>query len=117
VGSKGGVIRFPLAQMTLQLFVHSDRFPEGFGNQSRSYSMKNYSQALKLVKKAEKDINKKSWIEISGEDKKRYEQMFQEVRLRLRDKHKVYHKTALTLMRKVRCKKEGARAECAEKKE
>ena len=117
VGSKGGVIRFPLAQMTLQLFVHSDRFPQGFGEKSRSYSMKSYNQALKLVKKAEKDIGDKRWIEISGDDKKRYEQMFQEVRIRLRDEHKVYHKTTLTLMRKVRCKKDGARAECAEKKE
>ena len=26
VGKKGGVIRFPLAQMTLQLFVHSEKF-------------------------------------------------------------------------------------------
>jgi hypothetical protein len=117
VGKKGGVIRFPLAQMTLQLFIHSDRFPEGFGAKSRSFSYKNFSVALKTVKKAEKDIKKKSWIEISGEDKNRYEEMFVQVRLRLRNKEKVYHRKALKLMRKIRCKTDPARAECAQKLE
>lgn len=117
VGSKGGVIRFPLAQMTLQLFVHSDRFPEGFGQQSRSYTLKHFDRALSSVKKAEKDINASSWVDISGDDKARYEQMFQEVRLRLRDQEKVYHKKGLSLLRKVRCRKDGSRAECAQAKE
>jgi hypothetical protein len=117
VGSKGGVIRFPLAQMTLQLFVHSDRFPEGFGQKSRSYTIKNFDRALSSVKKAEKDIKAGSWVEISGDDKARYEQMFQEVRLRLRDQEKVYHKKGLSLLRKVRCRKDGSRAECAQAKE
>jgi hypothetical protein len=115
VGKKGGVIRFPLAQMTLQLFIHSDRFPEGFGQKSRDYSYKHFDQALKAVKRAESDI--KQWVEISSDDQARYEKMFQEVRLQLRDQHKVYHKKALKIMRIARCRADGARAECAEKKE
>jgi hypothetical protein len=103
--------------MTLQLFVHSDRFPEGFGQKSRSYTIKNFDRALSSVKKAEKDIKAGSWVEISGDDKARYEQMFQEVRLRLRDQEKVYHKKGLSLLRKVRCRKDGSRAECAQAKE
>ena len=43
--------------------------------------------------------------------------MFLEVRLRLRDREKVYAKKALKLMRKVRCRADAERAECAEKKE
>ena len=117
VGKKGGVIRFPLAQMTLQLFIHSDRFPEGFGQQSRDYSYKHFDQAMKAVKRAESDIKKGQWVEISKEDQARYEKMFQEVRIQLRDKYKVYHKKALKIMRIARCRADGTRAECAEKKE
>lgn len=117
VGSKGGVIRFPLAQMTLQLFIHSDRFPEGFGQKSRDYSFSHFESALKAVKRAESDIKKDQWVEISTEDQARYEKMFQAVRLQLRDKHKVYHNKALQIMRIARCRADGARAECAEKKE
>jgi hypothetical protein len=117
VKGKGGVIRFPLAQMTLQLFVHSDRFPEGFGAQSRAYAVKHFDKALAVVKKAEKDIKASSWVEISGDDQVRYEQMFQSVRIHLRDKEKVYAPKALKLMRMVRCKADGARAECAQKLE
>jgi hypothetical protein len=76
VGSKGGVIRFPLAQMTLQLFIHSERFPEGFGEKSRTYSYKNFDRALKAVTRAEGDIKNDQWIDISGDDRTRYESMF-----------------------------------------
>jgi len=117
VGAKGGVIRFPLAQMTLQLFIHSERFPEGFGQKSRAHTLKHFDRALASVKKAEKDIKDSSWVEISGDDKARYEQMFQAVRVRLRDDEKVYHKTGLSLLRKVRCRQDASRAECAQKVE
>ena len=40
VGKKGGVIEYPLAQMTLQLLIHKDRFPEGFGASSRKPLLK-----------------------------------------------------------------------------
>ena len=117
VGSKGGVIRFPLAQMTLQLFVHSDKFPADFGEKSRTYSFKNFSRALKTVKRAEADIKKSQWVDISKEDQNRYESMFQNVRIQLRDQYKVYSRKALKIMRIARCRADGTRAECAEKKE
>ena len=117
VGSKGGVIRFPLAQMTLQLFIHTDRFPAEFGTQSRAYASKNFDKILKAIKKGEKTIKSTSWVNISGEDKVRYEQMFLDVRVRLRDDKKVYHPKALKMMRKIRCRADKTRAECAQKRE
>jgi hypothetical protein len=117
VGTKGGVIRFPLAQMTLQLFIHTDRFPAGFGTRSRAYASKNFDRILKAIKKGEKTIKPKSWVSISDEDKVRYEQMFLDVRVRLRDDKKVYHPKALKMMRKIRCRADKTRAECAQKRE
>ena len=117
IGSKGGVIRYPIAQLTLQLLVRTDAFPAGFGQHSRDFATAKYKAALALVTKAEKEIPKESWIEIPAKDKEAYDEMFRAVRIELRDKEKVFHKTGLKLMRKIRCKIDGARAECAEKTE
>ncbi len=117
IGSAGGVIRYPLAQLTLQLLIRSADFPAAFPQASRDHAAKNFDRALKLVKAAEKDIPESAWHDISDADKARYDEMFLDVRVRLRDQEKVYDKTALTLMRKVRCKKNAARAECAMKRE
>ncbi len=117
VGQKGGVIRYPLAQMTLQLLFRSADLPDGFGTKARTYAYNQFGAALKAVKDAEKNIPKSAWIDIPQADKDKYDEMFLDVRLRLRDKEKVFHKTTLKLMRRVRCKANPARAECAEKRE
>lgn len=116
IGSKGGVIRYPLAQMTLQLIIRSADFPEGFAQASRDHAKKTFGSSIKVVKAAEKLVPTKHWIDIPDSDKARYDEMFLDVRVKLRDTG-IYHKNALKLMRKVRCKKDGTRAECAEKRE
>lgn len=118
VGDKGAVIRYPLAQMTLQLLIKSKDFPEGFGEKSRAFAASKFDQAMKMVQQAEKKIPAKAWKDIPAEDKVRYDEMFLKVRVELRDGHgRIYHPTALKLMRKARCKADAARAECALKQE
>jgi hypothetical protein len=116
IGDAGGIIRYPLAQMTLQLIVRTADFPEGFTQSSRDYAKKTFKAGLKVVKDAEKQVSSKHWIDIPKADMDRYDEMFLDVRIKLREKG-VYHKSALKLMRKIRCKKDGTRAECAEKRE
>jgi len=117
IGTKGGVIRYPLAQMTLQLLMRTADFPDGFGEKSRAYAGKSFKDALKMVKLAEKAIPKEHWIDIPAADMERYDEMFLDVRIELRDEQKVYNKTALKLLRKLRCKMDGARGECVQKRE
>jgi len=117
IGSKGGIVRYPLAQMTLQLLIRTADFPEGFPQASRDYAKKSFTSGLRVVKDAERLIPAKHWIDIPQADKDRYDEMFLDVRIRLRDDKRVYHKSMLKLMRRIRCKKDGARAECAEKRE
>ena len=113
LGKGGGIVRYPLSQLTFQIVVRSKDFPEGFGNQSRAFSGTQFDKVLGLVTAAERSIPDHYWIDVPRGDVKKYEAMFQEVRLRLRDSEQVYDKTMLTLMRRVRCKSEPGRAECA----
>ncbi len=117
IGEKGGVIRYPLAQMTLQFIIHADRFPDAFAEGSRKLAAQLFSKGEAASKQAEKTIPAKHWIEIPPEDKARYDEMFLDVRIELRDKAKVYDATALKLLRKVRCSKDKTRAECVTKRE
>ena len=117
VGKQGGVIQYPLAQMTLQLLIHSDRFPNGFGAKTRQLAAKSFEKGRATAKRAEKTIPASAWIQIPAADKAKYDQMFLDVRVELRDKHRVYDAKALKVLRKVRCKSDGTRAECAEKRE
>ena len=61
---------------------------------------------------AESKIPAASWISVSDADKARYDTMFQQTRIRLRDGEGVYDKTMLKLLRRTRCKMDGTRSEC-----
>ncbi|MEE2960986.1 MAG: putative solute-binding protein [Myxococcota bacterium] len=117
IGKNGGVIRFPLAQVTFQVLTRAENFSDVFMKSSRSWAAQNFDRFLKLSMQAESTIPKSTWIEIPANDQARYEKMFQETRLRLRDQEKVYDRKMLSLLRKVRCKVDRGRSECVSKLE
>jgi len=116
LGTKGGIVNLPLAQGTLQLLIHADKFPEGFGKKSRKFFYSKFDKALANVKQADEDLPDKYWVEIGNRET--FDEMFLDVRLELRDKHGAYDGKMLRAMaRNVRCKMDAARPECAEQKE
>jgi len=113
----GGVINFSLVQLTIQILVRKSEFPEGFGQQSREYSLGQFDSVVALINKYESKIPKKLWITLPEVDKEGYLEVFRQSRLRLREKG-IYNAKTLKLMRMVRCKKDPQQAECtAEDKE
>jgi hypothetical protein len=117
LGSKGGILRAPLAQATLQVMIRESRFPEGFADKSRADLGARFDEALALVKKSEAAIPANYWVDISPATLHDWDAMFQAVRVKLRDEKKAYDGSMLSAMKKLRCTKDGARAECAESKE
>lgn len=107
---KGGVIRFPLAQMNAQIILKNERFPEGFGLASRQVAKQMASKAFNLVKQQDKSIDNKWWVEIPGDDKEQYMEMFRGVRIALAESE-TYHPSMLKLMKKIRCKKDATHSE------
>jgi len=115
IGSGGGVIRYPIAQATMQLLIRHSAFPEDFGKKSRTYFYGKFDEIVGIVKKAEAQIPADKWIEVEGTEG--FDDMFLGVRLALRDKHGAYDGTMLRAMRKKRCALDKTRAECVEQKE
>lgn len=115
IGTAGGIIDFPLSQLTLQVILRKDRFPEGFGQWGREFAYGWFDKAMALVASADGKVAK-HLLPIPDADKPGYEEKFLKVRLTLRDRG-TYDKTILNLMRRVRCASDEARAECADPKE
>lgn len=107
----GGVIRFSLAQVTMQILIRSSGFPDGFGQKSRDYSLSQFDQGVDLVNRYESKIPKKLWIEIPDADKARYKEVFRQSRIRLKNKG-IYNAKMLKVMRMIRCKKDPLQPEC-----
>ncbi|MCB9674947.1 MAG: hypothetical protein H6737_07515 [Alphaproteobacteria bacterium] len=116
LGDKGGILRSPLAQATLQVMVKQSKFGDGFGKKARTWFAGRFDQTVDVAKKAEAAIPASAWVDIPASEADGWSQMFREVRIRLRDDGS-YDGQMLKVMRQLRCKSDGARAECAENKE
>ena len=112
IGDNGGVVRFPVAQMTLQLLIRYADFPEDFAQLSREYAWQQFDRAVGILQKAEATIPEDLWIPIPGPDQARYSEMFRQARITLREQG-VYDGRMLSVLRRVRCQNDPSRAECS----
>ncbi|TGL82624.1 putative solute-binding protein [Leptospira yasudae] len=109
----GGIVKFPIGQLTFQIVGKTADFPADYGNQSRQWAATQFETMLELTRKAEKEVPAKYWLEVPKEEVKGYFEKFREVRIKLRDKG-VYHASILKLMKGVRCKADAAAEECSD---
>lgn len=107
----GGIVDYVLGQLTAQVIIRKDKFPEGFAQQSRKYMLGQFDRAMRVIENANSEVDKKWWIRIPEADKLKYDEMLREARIALTNDG-VYSKDMMTLLRKVRCKEEPSRAEC-----
>ncbi len=110
----GGIVRLPLAQATLQLMIRAPAFPDDFPANARAWFLQHFDQALALVTRAESDIPSKYWIPIPEESLPAFDDLFQGVRIYLRDQVGAYDATMLRAMRMLRCAAQPQRSECHE---
>ncbi|MCQ6261936.1 DUF6091 family protein [Alcanivorax sp. MM125-6] len=107
----GGIIDYPLLQLSIQLVGKEDRFPAEIAQKSREYFYKNLDQVLEQLERESSQVNSKWWVDIPDDDKREYEVMMQDARDQLRNEG-YYDPDMLDLLRKIRCKLNSARAEC-----
>jgi len=107
----GGIVDYPLAQISMQLIGRADKFPNELAQLVREAFYEGYEQIMARLDEEAKKVPERWWIQIPDVDKREYEVMMQEARIQLRDEN-YYDAEMLTLQRKIRCKLAPDRAEC-----
>jgi len=113
LGTKGAIVRFPVAVLTYQIVVNKEKFPADFGKKSRNYWLSQFDRALKIVDTAEKGIPADKWMDIPAADSVKYTVLLRESRAAMAQS-KLYEEDTLKLMKKVRCKLNPGDPECAD---
>lgn len=112
LGQNGGIIDYVLAQVSLQVIVDADRFPEGFGQQSRQYINQTlYPRAVNMLTRYASFVDPKYWIESTPANLQRYDEMSRVSRMSLTEQG-IYDRRMMSLLKRIRCQHEPARTEC-----
>lgn len=114
VGTRGVVLKMPVAQLTFQLLLKPSAFPAGFSQQSRDYFFSQFDTTLARIIEAESFIL--FFFPPPDGDSEKYTSMMQEARIALTTEG-FYDKRMMSLMKKVRCKQAATQPECADKRE
>ena len=113
LGDNGGIADFVLGMLSGQILIHEDRFPDGFGQKSRSWVFNNmFDSTLQRVTGAEDDIPSKFWVKINDQRSKKYRELFRNVREKLWQQNWYSHRTQ-HLLKKIRCDTTPGLAECS----
>lgn len=116
LGTKGGIARFPVINITLQLVIRKDRFPPDFGLKSRLWVADQVPRFFAMIRNMEREVDPKHWMHIPLSDRDGYDKIMREMRIHL-TKSGYYDPAMMTLLKRIRCKREPDEAECTQPEE
>lgn len=108
----GGIIKFPLIQVTGTLIMHRNKFPAGMGPIAREMISKQLNPAFEFVDKIEREVPDKYWFDIREADKPGYIKIMREARIQM-TKEGYYDPAMMKILKKVRCGQTPSSFECA----
>ncbi|MCJ8163078.1 putative solute-binding protein [Acinetobacter zhairhuonensis] len=111
LGSKGAIVNYPILQVTGNIIIRPERFPKGYGQQSREWVKAQLPRAFDILGKMKADIPTKYWMDVPATDKPGYQKMMREARINLTQQG-VYDKRMMKLLWQFRCKEDAKNFEC-----
>ena len=111
LGSKGAIVNYPILQVTGNIIIRADKFPQGYGQQSREWVKTQLPRAFGILGKMKADIPAKYWMDVPDVDKQGYQKMMREARIDL-TKRNVYDKRMMKLLWQFRCRENPKNFEC-----
>lgn len=118
IGSKGGVIRFPLLHATGSILIRRDlllaKIPDLDARLrlAREFGLNFLDSFIERLRAAEKTIPDPVWVELSPAERERYARMVRQARIRMTQEG-VYDTSTMNLLKRVRCKHDPANEECS----
>ncbi|ERS03232.1 RND transporter [Acinetobacter sp. COS3] len=112
LGNDGAIITFPAVNMTMDLIIRPDKFSSNFGENSRAWFLSRLKSNFAVIQRIEAGLPAKYKINLSNEDKTRYQQILREARMGL-TKRGIYDATMMSVLKRARCTVERTNFECS----
>lgn len=112
LGSNGAMFTYPVMNVTADLIIKPEQFPEGFGIKSREWAVKQLPSSFKKIEKMEAEIPAKYKLNVSKDDALRYQKLLREGRIEL-TKRGVYDPVMMSVLKKARCTVDRTNFECS----
>lgn len=103
IGSKGGIIRRPLFQFTMQLVALHSKFPPAFGQQSREYIDQQVNHALGIIHNNEADVDGRQWIYALHSEVLEWDTAMRNI-VKHMAKRGFFDNRMLAILKRIRCK-------------
>lgn len=112
LGANGVMLNFPVLHVTADLVLRADKFPAGFGQKSRDWFVKQLPKNFAMINRLEAQIPGKYKMNLSAEDKLKYQKMLRDGRMDL-TKRGIYDAGMMSVLKKARCSVDKANFECS----
>lgn len=112
LGANGAIITFPALNMTMDLIIRPKEFSSNFGQNSRAWFLSRLNSNFAMIQKIEAELPAQYKINLSSEDKTRYQQILREARIGL-TKRGIYDPTMMSVLKRARCTVERTNFECS----
>lgn len=111
LASQGGIVDFPAVNLTADLIIYPEKFPKNFSQQSRDWFLKQIPRSFAMVERLEEEIPRRYFIQVSPEERKRYQSILRDARIQL-TKQGIYDSTMMTVLKRARCTIDRTNFEC-----
>ena len=112
LGTTGAIVNYPILQVTGNLIIHPDKFPQGYGQKSRDWIKTQLPRANSILGKMKAEIPARYWMDVPSADQAGYQNLMRESRIAL-TKQGVYDKHMMKLLWQFRCKNQPSNFECS----
>ena len=112
ISKNGAMFSFPVVNITGDLIIHPEKFPENFAAQSREWFIEQLPRSFAMVKRLENSIPERYKLNLSKEDELRYQKILRDGRMGL-TKQGVYDPMMMSVLKRARCTIERTRFECS----
>lgn len=112
ISVNGAMFNFPVVNLTGDIIIRPNKFPQGFGLKSRAWATQQLNKNFTNIARLESEIPTKYKRSLSVDDKRRYQQMLRDGRIEL-TKLGVYDRTMMSVLKRARCTVERTNFECS----
>lgn len=112
LGNNGAMFTFPVVNVTGDLIIRQEKFPQDFGKNSRTWSLKQLPKTFNIIKRLESEIPAKYKLNVSADDKIRYQKLLRDGRIELTERG-IYDPAMMRVLKRARCTVERTNFECS----